>query len=382
MFGSNSGLAGDGPSPFATAYLYGEAANLLDYDETLAGHPGAAVVGAVLSIAAREGLSFDRLLRGIAAGYEVHWLLAAAASPTPARGSQVRSVGVWDTVAASIGCGVALGLDEEMLDRVLGLAVAHSLLPYTGKWYERPVPSLKNNLGWAGAGAVMALSLAQAGKTGVTSALDGETGMWRMAGSDRWSFDDKLSEPPAVLRVGFKRYPACWHLQAYLTTFSRLLSSLELCEEIVEILVAGPASVEKFCRPEIVAPTDTAFSLPAAFSLLIERVEPGPIWASFADDARVLRHRDLFRYAASDAHSIVIRTASGRAVDAMLTEAGPVDLSSGGLDEAGVLAKFHALADPALRRGAERLVAANSAGTEDAAPLYAAFREMMRELVS
>lgn len=56
-------------SPFAAAYLYGQAANALDYDDTLDGHPGSPIIGAMLAIGADKGLSVDRLLRGIAAGY-------------------------------------------------------------------------------------------------------------------------------------------------------------------------------------------------------------------------------------------------------------------------------------------------------------------------
>lgn len=39
--------------PFALAYVYGQAANALDCDDTLFGHPGAPIVGAVLSVGAR-----------------------------------------------------------------------------------------------------------------------------------------------------------------------------------------------------------------------------------------------------------------------------------------------------------------------------------------
>ncbi len=62
-----SSRSGTGISPFLMAYLYGQAANSLDYDDTLLGHPGAPIIGAVLAVGAREQLSTDRLLRGIAA---------------------------------------------------------------------------------------------------------------------------------------------------------------------------------------------------------------------------------------------------------------------------------------------------------------------------
>lgn len=363
------------PSAFATAYLYGAAANLLDYDDTLFfGHPGAAIIGAVLSVAARDNLSTDRLLRGIAAGYEAQWLLSAAAAPSPERGALVRSVGVWDTVAASIGISVALGLDDGMIERVLGVAVAHSLLPYTGKWYERPVPSLKNNLGWASAGAVLATDLAIAGKTGVTNALEGDTGMWRMAGSDRWNLDPSLFDKTAVLRVGFKRYPVCWHLQEYLKTLSDLLEMMAPGDEVIELVLSGPPAIERFCQLEVLSPTDIAFSLPAAFSLLISGVEPGALWAAFSEGDPVLRYRDIFRFELSDERALTLRTKGGSELKLEVTPSDHSDLAVGGLDEHGVIAKSQRLTAPELHTATlEALEDGESASGGNPDRIYSAF---------
>lgn len=333
-----------GRTAFATAYRYGQAANALDYDDTLFGHPGAPVVGAVLAVCARERLPLDRLLRGIAAGYETHAVLGAAAEPSPGRAAQVRTVGGWATVAASVGIGVALGFDDARLERVLGVAVAHSLPPYTAKWYERPVPALKNNLGWAAAGAVLATDLAIAGQTGVTHALDGDAGMWRMTGSDRWDLEKALGEKPAVLRVGFKHFPVCWHLQEYLKTFAALETP---ADEIAEIVVTGEKAIEKFCDPVPAGTADIAFSLPAAFGLVLSGVEPGPRWDSPVDGSAALRH--LVRYERADRRTIAIRTHRGTESGAEVGTSDSVDPAAWGLDEAGVVAKHERLTGPALR---------------------------------
>ena len=369
------GLTSEGlVSPFAFAYLYGQAANLLDYDDTLLGHPGPPILSAVLSVGVRDRLPIDRLLRGIAAGYEVETILAASAAPSPERAALVRSVGVWDTVAASIGVCVALGLKEDMMNRVIGVAVAHSLLPYTAKWYERPVPAMKNNLGWAAAGAVLSADLAVAGQTGVTNALEGDAGMWRMAGSDRWNLErDLFQRPPAVLRVGFKYFPACWHRQEYLKTLSKLLASLPPDDEVVEIVVEGPKEVEKFCNREIIAPTDVAFSLPVTASLLISKVEPGLLWTSFEDGASALRFKNEFRYEFSDIRTMSLRTQSGSSLKAPVDKYDPSNPAPWGLDEAGVLAKHGRLTEATLRSGAEKALAAR--GVPDA--LYTALNRLM-----
>jgi 2-methylcitrate dehydratase PrpD len=361
--------------PFAMAYVYGQAANALDYDDTLFGHPGAPIVGTAISVGAREGLSVDRLLRGIAAGYEAHTMLGAASVPSPHQAAHVRSVGVWDTVAASIGIGVALDLDDAMLERIIGVAVSHSLLPYTAKWYERPVPAVKNNFGWAAAGAVLSVDLAVAGQTGVTRALDGDAGMWRMSGSDRWDIEQARGQKPAVLRTGFKHFPACWHLQEYLKTFSALLASIAPDDEPAEIVLAGPEEVEKFCERALLGTADVAFSLPATVSLLICAIEPGPQWDCVDDRSAAVRYRDVFRYERADDRAITIRTGDGSELTAAVDVSDPADPAAWGLDEQGVLAKHERLADPALRMEAAAALAV--AGVPDR--LYDVISQMVAD---
>lgn len=361
-------------SPFLAAYLYGQAANALDYDDTLLGHPGAPIIGAMLAVAARHTLPMDRLLRGIAAGYEAHWILASSAIPSRERAAQVRSVGVWDTVAASIGMAVALGKNAAFLERLVGVAVAHSLIPYTAKWYERPVPALKNNLGWAAAGAVMAISLVEAGQTGISNALDGASGMWAMAGSDRFDLARTHKDRPAVSRVGFKHFPACWHLQEYLKAFSSSLREIPDDEEIVAITVTGPDDVEKFCRQEISGPADVAFSLPATFSLLISHVEPGAQWDEVEECSPTLRFKDRFRFNHSEERSVTLELTTGRLITANVAVNDPTELASSGLDESGVLAKHERLTPRQLRAD---LGAALAAPDRSSAGLYETISRMM-----
>ncbi|MCW8060809.1 MmgE/PrpD family protein [Agrobacterium tumefaciens] len=306
-------------------------------------------MGAVLAVGARQSLSMDRLLRGIAAGYEAHWILASSSIPSRERAALVRSVGVWDTVAASIGAAVSLGRNSEYIERLIGVAVSHSLLPYTGKWYERPVPALKNNLGWAAAGAVMSLDLVQAGQTGVSNALDGLSGMWRMAGSDQLELTKTRKNLPAVLRVGFKHFPACWHLQEYLKALSSILQQLTKNEEIVAIEVAGPAEIEKFCQQEVFSPADVAFSLPATFSLLISNVEPGSQWDEVENGSPELRYKSRFAFHLSEERSVTVTTTKGRPFKVDVKASDPSDLANLSLDEAGVLAKHERLAGVQIR---------------------------------
>lgn len=333
------------PSPFVTAYLYGQGANALDYDDTIHGHPGSPIIGAVIALGAAKRVTLDRILRGIAAGYEVHWMLCEAAKPSAQQASFVRSIGVFDTIAATMGALVALDLDEEQLARAIGVALPHSILPYIAKWYERPVPAMKNNMGWIASGAVLSANLTIAGQTGITAPLDGATGMWRMAGSDSWALEEVPLNKPAVLRTGFKRYPACWHTQEHLKALSDLLNTLKAEDDVLGIVVSGPPDVEKFCETELLGAADIAFSLPALFGRIVARVEPGPLW----DRLDFAKQGFEFRYVRSDSSTLEVRTRSGQVKSVPVASHSPSDLAESGLSDTEVVEKFNRLADPELR---------------------------------
>lgn len=373
------GTTGNGPSAFTRAYLYGQAANSLDYDDTLIGHPGAPVIGAVLSAASRDHLSIDSVLRGIASGYEVHGVLSTAAFPSSDQAALVRSVGVWDTVAASIGVCVALGADDSMMERVIGVAASHSLLPYTAKWYERPVSAVKNNLGWAAAGAVLSVDLVASGQTGLTNVLEGASGMWRMAGSDQWRSSEELGAKQAVMRVGFKQFPACWHLQEYLKSLSGLLLKVPSDDEITGVAVTGPKAVEKFSTLDISGPADIAFSLPATLSLLISGVEPGPAWDSLAERPKALRYGSLYRFSLSEKRSITLTTRGGLKLETTVDESDFLDPAEWGLTEVDVVAKHQRLTDPELLAGAAKALAPKGSPSRKRSPdlLYEAYGRLM-----
>ncbi|AYM14977.1 MULTISPECIES: MmgE/PrpD family protein [Rhizobium/Agrobacterium group] len=333
-------------SPFLRAYLYGQAVIAMDYDDTLYGHPGGPVIGAILAVASESNFTLDRILRGIAAGYETHGILCEATKPSPEHAAKIRSVGNLDTIAAALGISVALNLDDEMIERIIGVSAAHSIVPYTAKWYERPVPGMKNNIGWIAAGAVLAVNLALEGQTGITQPLEGDKGFWRMAGSDRWVFnEDLLGKPPAVLRTGFKHYPACWHTQEYLKTFSTLLAQVDAEDDVLDIVIFATPDIEKFCDRNLIGTADVAFSLPAMFELLIAGVEPGPLWA--AKKPQLVERG--FHYMRSDERQVLINTRKGRELTASVGLNSLSDGAGNGLDYDGVLAKFRRLAPADLQ---------------------------------
>src|SRR5690606_28767028 len=111
-----------------------------------------------------------------------------------------------------------------------------------------------------------------AGARGIPRPLDGPAGMRLMAGSDRWRWNDTLADAePAIQKVGFKRYPACWHLQSYLKTTDDALRASDDTAEL-SATITGPSDVAKFVPAAIAGPAEVAFSLPTCIALILEGI--------------------------------------------------------------------------------------------------------------
>lgn len=326
---------------FAAAYLNGQSANALDYDDTLYGHPGGSIIAAALASAERSGGSVDRLLFAVVAGYEAHWLLTRAGSPTPKRAAQVRGVSAWDTMAAAVAAAAATNMTPESLERVLGVAAAQSTIPYVAKWYERPMPTVKNNLGWVAAGGILAVDLAASGAIGVPAPLDGPAAFWLMAGSDQWSWPtESPAAVPAILRAGFKRFPACWHLQQYLTVTDALLRESADRHSVAQVEIRGPDDLQKFVETEVYGPADVAFSLRTLTALLMSGIEPGAAWVDEAVLATVQPIVDKVVVRRGDDRSVAVTYRDGHRTEAPVPEADYTNPRRWGLSESEVEAKF------------------------------------------
>lgn len=345
------------------AYVNGTAANALDFDDTLHGHPGAPIIAAALAVAERADASLGQLFTAVVAGYEAHWMLARASAPSPARAAEVRGVAAWDTMSAAVAAAIVAGLPEGELERALGIAATHAIVPYIAKWYERPMPTVKNNLGWVASAGVLAADLAAAGGTGLPAALDGPAGFWRMAGSDRWDWDSAKETPgPGIMRGGFKRYPACWHLQQYLAAADRLLRGESRSDGRAAraVTVRGPRSVQKFDEPSVGGTADVAFSIRTLIALLVLGLEPGTKWASENAIAmtRTLVDQISVEIVPAAQAAVEIRWDDGTCTAIQVADSDYDNPSDWGATTEEVAEKFTRLATPVLGEAAEELRAA------------------------
>jgi 2-methylcitrate dehydratase PrpD len=356
------------------AFLNGVHANALDYDDAFErdgkgmGHPGASVIPAALAAAERAGSTGRELITAVVAGYEVANRIIEAIQPTPARHAQVWGVAVHQAFGAAIAAARLLGLVEPAFQDAFGLAGTLSAVPAARKWNwtSRPLSSPKDVVASQAENGVKAACLARVGWHGCRDILDGVSGFWVMAGSDRCDhsrFTHALGERWTVEELSFKPYPACRWVHAALEATEHLMWQEKLrARDIDEIEVGTFADVvENFAERRPRTMVDGEFSLPWTMAVLIAGIPKGPEWYSettlrdpavhaLADKVRmVVDNEAQARHFSEERKSMsVVRltTADGRRVERRVAVArgGP----SSPWPDGGIEAKFHLLADPVI----------------------------------
>lgn len=269
------------------AYVNSYLANALDFDDTylVIGHPGAAIIPAALAVGEKRGSSGQEVLSAIVAGYEVSCRIGLAITPSMARFDQVFGLPTWHTWGAVVAAGRVLGMKTEQLANAMGVSGPHAMIPHVRKYglEDRPVSWIKNNMGWCALGGVISADLAQRGFHGNRAFLDGETGFWIMAGSDRCDFElmtAGLGRKYHLLDVSYKPYPVCRYIHVAIDALREAMGERRpLPEQVAEIGVSMTANAARdFAVTRPTDTIDTQYSLPYALAVTFLDLPPGPAW--------------------------------------------------------------------------------------------------------
>ena len=170
-------LTGERASPSAAAFHNALVSARLDLDDghrKARGHPGAAVIPAVLAETDRIEASGRKIndaaiLRAIVVGYEIGLRIAAA------RGFYART-GFWAGFAAAAGAGVLLGLPPARLAHALAIAGEtgpHMATNTAGPAWPQPNGSdVKEGIPWGVVHGLAAVLLSESGMTGPLDLVD------------------------------------------------------------------------------------------------------------------------------------------------------------------------------------------------------------------
>ncbi|TIT04429.1 MAG: MmgE/PrpD family protein [Mesorhizobium sp.] len=156
-------------SSCAAAFCNSAAASALDVDDghrEAIGHPGAAVIPAVLAEGEIMGASESDLLSAIAVGYEVGIRIAAAQTDRIERRDY--ATGRWSSIAVAASVGHLRRLECDALSQALAIAATHRACQIPSGTSTK-LGQIKEGIPWSTLGGYFAVRLAE---QGVTASLD------------------------------------------------------------------------------------------------------------------------------------------------------------------------------------------------------------------
>jgi 2-methylcitrate dehydratase PrpD len=154
------------------AFVNAFSTSIMDLDDghrAASGHPGAAVVPAVLTVAQSVGASLSSVLVAIACGYEAGLRTARARNP-----ALLRSVatGRWTAVAVAGGVGKLLGLAPSVLAHALAIAENQAPNVMAADHAGFAGSDVKEGIPWSVLTGISAVEQAMHGLRGYLGALD------------------------------------------------------------------------------------------------------------------------------------------------------------------------------------------------------------------
>jgi 2-methylcitrate dehydratase PrpD len=148
-----------------------------DFEPVTKAHPGSAVVPAALAMGEREGRSGIELIRAVALGYDLCCRFLMTLGPDHVRATHRSAEGTSSTFGAVAAAASLARLDE----KGMRFALSYAAQQVSGLWsWTRDEDHIEKAFDFAGMGArngVTAVTMVQAGFTGVVDVLDGEHNM-------------------------------------------------------------------------------------------------------------------------------------------------------------------------------------------------------------
>lgn len=144
-----------------------------DFEPVTKAHPGSSAVPAALAMAEKMGSSGQDFVRAVALGYDLGCRLLMALGPDLVRGSHRSAEGTSSTFCA-LGAAASLAQFDEQQMR---FALSYAAQQVSGLWsWVKDEDHIEKAFDFAGMGArngVQAVTMVQAGLTGVADVLDG-----------------------------------------------------------------------------------------------------------------------------------------------------------------------------------------------------------------
>ena len=215
-----------------------------DFEPVTKAHPGSCVVPAALAMAEREGRSGAEFIRAVALGYDLACRLLMALGPDLVRGTHRSAEGTSSTFGALGAAAPLARLDEQGMR----FAISYAAQQVSGLWsWVKDEDHIEKAFDFAGMGArngVMAVTMVQAGLTGVSDVLDGTHNLFIALSTDPKpeAMLDGLGSRFYVTESAIKTFSVGYPIQSPLDAFLTLRKQAALTpDDVRHILVRIPA---------------------------------------------------------------------------------------------------------------------------------------------
>ena len=289
-------LSGNGPStimgngrktspPYA-AFVNGNMADICELNDA----DGATVIEPAIAISELVHTSGKELINACCLGYELSGRIVPAVRPILNPKATAHGSGGAQIFGTAAAVSKLLGLNKEQIANALGIAGANAPLPCNMKTIEGELGNssmVKNNFGAAGMVGVFSAMLAKKGFTGPPDIFEGDTGFWKMYGSDRCDFakiTDGLGKKYVVMDMGFKFYSACGATFGALDAVESIMRKHKIVAEDVEKIIVKIDSAKARTPWTNPKPPKTMyeaeFDIPYTIALKVTGLAgtPGPGW--------------------------------------------------------------------------------------------------------
>jgi len=274
--------SGDRVSCFTAAYVSGQLANILDFDDTYdfygPAHPGNGIVQTALALGEAVGASGKEMLAAVIVGYESGMHVGRAAGSI-----------FWETpfiypfvLSTAVTAARLLHLEQKQVAGAICQAGMWSSPPERRKFDVESnlrMTDVKNNAGSVALQGILAAYRAQQDFQCTGHFLECNFKEWFLSGGDLSNYDMLRNAPGKsyrILNVSFKPTPSCRFSHPAVTALWQALDHQPVKEEDVkEIIFKG---VVRLDHPEWENALQAQFSIYCILSLTALGVEPGPEW--------------------------------------------------------------------------------------------------------
>jgi 2-methylcitrate dehydratase PrpD len=203
-------------------------------------HPGCAIVPAALAMAEREGADGRSLLRAVVAGYDVGCRVTQALGPSFLSGKGLSSHSIGGTFGAAAAGASLANLNPVEVSYALSYAAQQASGVKAWVQSEDHIEKAFDFAGMPARNGVTAVTLVQAGFTGVADVFQGEQNFLK-AYSDNPKAEELvhgLGSDFEIMRANIKKFCVGSAIQAVLDALLQIIGEHRVTADDVDLLVA------------------------------------------------------------------------------------------------------------------------------------------------